>query len=29
LSSGEQTPGLYNSPSIITYGLVLDSILLL
>jgi hypothetical protein len=29
LRSGEQTPCLYNSPSIITYGLVLASILLL
>jgi hypothetical protein len=29
LSNGEQTPCLYNSPSIITYGLVLASILLL
>jgi hypothetical protein len=28
LRSGEQTPCLYNSPSIITYGLVLASILL-
>jgi hypothetical protein len=29
LRSGEQTPCLYNSPSIMTYGLVLASILLL
>jgi hypothetical protein len=29
LRSGEQTPYLYNSPSIMTYGLVLASILLL
>jgi hypothetical protein len=29
LSNGEQTPYLYNSPSMITYGLVLASILLL